>query len=93
LVAAIMAASAHAGWADSPEEPSVAIAAGKFNRDGIADVVKATLPDGKDSRQHVLTVQLGKDDGTLVSVPSHNLMARIPERWLWETSMGTATLT
>ncbi len=78
LVTAIMAASAHAGWADIPEEPSGVIATGDFNRDGIADVVKATFPDGKDSGQHLLTVQLGRADGTFMSVPAHNLIGEDP---------------
>ncbi len=96
MVAAITAASAHAGagnpvfvrtgismdniagWADIPEEPSVVIATGDFNRDGIADMVKATLADGKDSGQHFLTVQLGQADGTFVNVASHNLIGKDP---------------
>ncbi len=96
MVAAITAASAHAGsgnpifvhtglsmdnkasWADIPEEPSVVIATGDFNRDGIADIVKATLPDGKDSGQHFLTVQLGQANGIFMSVASHNLIGTDP---------------
>jgi hypothetical protein len=64
--------------ADIPDEPSAVIATGDFNRDGIADMVKATLPDGKDSGQHFLTVQLGKDDGTFMGVSSHNLIGENP---------------
>jgi hypothetical protein len=64
-----------AGWADIPE-PSVVIATGDFNRDGIADIVKATVADGQDSGQHFLTVQLGQADGTFVSVASHNLIGK-----------------
>lgn len=96
IIAAITAASAHAGsgnplflhaglsldniagWADIPEEPSVVIATGDFNRDGIADVVKATVPDGKVSGQHFLTVQLGQADGTFKSVAAHNPIGEDP---------------
>ena len=96
MIAAITAASAHAGsgnpifahaglsmdneasGADSREESSVVIATGDFNRDGIADLVKATSPDDKDSGQYALTVQLGQADGTLVNVPSHNLIGKDP---------------
>ena len=67
-----------AGSADIPEEPSVVIATGDFNRDGIADMVKAILPDGKVSGQHFLTVQLGRGDGTFVNVASHNLIGEDP---------------
>ena len=67
-----------AGWADIPEEPSFVIATGDFNRDGIADVVETTLPDGKGSGQHLLTVQLGKDDGTFTTVASHNVIGADP---------------
>lgn len=65
-----------AGGADIPEEPSAVIATGDFNRDGIADIVKATGGDGQDSGQHFLTVQLGQTDGTFVSVASHNLIGK-----------------
>jgi hypothetical protein len=95
LVAAITAASAHAGpgnpmfvytglstdsiagGVDTPEEPPMVVATGDFNRDGIADVV-AALPDGKELGQHLLTVQLGKGDGTFMNVVSHNLIGEDP---------------
>jgi FG-GAP-like repeat len=96
LVAAITAASAHAGavspvfvgtgismdniagWADVPEEPSVVIATGDFNGDGVADMVKATMADGEDFGQHFLTIQLGKEDGTFINVASHNPVGKDP---------------
>lgn len=65
-----------AGGADIPEEPAVVIATGDFNRDGIADIVKATGADGQDSAQHFLTIQLGQADGKFVNVPSHNLIGK-----------------
>ena len=83
-----------AGWADVPEEPSVVIATGDFNRDGIADIVKATLPDGKDSGQYFLTVQLGRRRWHI-----HRMWLRITQsvrihaRWLLATSTETATST
>jgi hypothetical protein len=67
-----------AGGPDTPEERLVVIATGDFNRDGIADVVTAALPDGKDSGRHVLTVQLGQKNGTFVDVASHNLIGEDP---------------
>ena len=70
--------SATAGGFDIPDEPSAIIAAGDFNRDGIADIVKATLPDGKDSGQHFLTIQLGQADGTFISMASHNPIGKDP---------------
>jgi hypothetical protein len=86
MIAAITAASAHAGSgidsiageADTPEERLVVIATGDFNHDGIADVVKAALPDGEHSGRHVLTVQLGRGDGTFMDVASHNLVGEAP---------------
>lgn len=63
---------------DIPEKPPVVIATGDFNRDGIADVVKVTLPDGKESGQHFLTVQLGKKDGTFETVVSKNPIGEDP---------------
>lgn len=78
LVAAITAEPAHAGPGnDIPEEPPVIMAMGDFNRDGIADVV-AALPDGKESGEHLLTVQLGRNDGTFKNVVSHNLIGHAP---------------
>jgi hypothetical protein len=67
-----------AGWADTPDDPPVVVATGDFNRDGIADMVKTILPEGKGSGQHLLTVQLGKDDGTFTDVASHNLIGEDP---------------
>jgi hypothetical protein len=69
-----------AGWAspDFPDEPTVLIATGDFNRDGIADMVEATSPDGRDSNPHFLTVLLGHADGTFKSVASHNLIGGNP---------------
>ena len=67
-----------AGGADIPEEPSVVIAMADFNRDGIADIVSATLADDQDSGRHLLRVQLGQADGRFVSVASHNLIGKDP---------------
>ena len=70
--------SSESGPADTPGEPSVVIATGDFNHDGIADIVEAILPAGKDPSQHSLTVLLGQPDGTFISVPSHNLIGSDP---------------
>jgi FG-GAP-like repeat len=66
-----------AGEADVPDEPGNLVAAGDFNRDGIADIV-ATLPDSEDSGQHLLTVRLGQPDGTFRSVDSHTVIGKDP---------------
>jgi hypothetical protein len=74
---AVLSTDSNAGGA-SPNEPSIVIGTGDFNRDGIADIVQATSPDGEDSSQHVLTVLLGQADGTFKSVASHNLIGKEP---------------
>src|SRR4051794_34394430 len=63
---------------DIPDEPSSVIATGDFNRDGIADMVEAISPGGKESSRHVLTVLLGQADGTFKSGASHNLTGSAP---------------
>jgi hypothetical protein len=68
----------HAGLGDDPDEPSVVIATGDFNRDGIADIVKATMPDGEVTSQYFLTVQLGQADGTFRNVASHHPLGKDP---------------
>lgn len=91
LVAAITAASAHtgpgnpllvhpdlSGEVDIPEESSVVMATGDFNGDGIADMVTVTLPDGQEFGRRLLTVQLGKNDGSFTNVVSHNLIGEDP---------------
>ncbi len=80
LLVAATAAAAHAGTglSDDPAETSPVLATGDFNRDGIADIVKATPADGKDSGQYFLTVQLGQADGTFRNVPSHHPIGNNP---------------
>jgi hypothetical protein len=68
----------HAGFGDDPDEPSVVIATGDFNRDGVADIARATPAEGQDAGQYFLTVQLGQADGTFVSVASHNSVGKDP---------------
>ena len=77
MVTVITAGSAHVGLADDPGESSVVLATGDFNRDGIADIVKATMP-GKDSGQYFLTVQLGRADGTFRIVASNQPIGKDP---------------
>ena len=74
IVHAGLAIDSIAGTTDLPDEPSVVMGTGDFNRDGIADMVEATSPDGKDSSEHFLTVRLGRGDGTYASVASHNVI-------------------
>jgi hypothetical protein len=80
MAAAVAAAAAHAGTGldGDPDEASVVLATGDFNRDGIADMVKANLPDGKNSGQYVLTVQLGQADGTFRDAASHYAIGKDP---------------
>lgn len=69
-----------AGWTSpgDADEPPALIATGDFNRDGIADMVEVTLPDGKNSSQHFLTILLGQADGTFRSLASQSLIGRDP---------------
>jgi hypothetical protein len=49
---------------DTSEEASSLMVVADFNGDGIADIAKATSPAGDPSGPGVLTVSLGKSDGT-----------------------------
>lgn len=64
--------------ADIPDEPLALIATGDFNRDGIADIVEIRSPDPRSSSPCLLTVRLGKADGTFVSVPSPSSIGSDP---------------
>lgn len=64
--------------ADSGDESLPIIATGDFNRDGIADLVEATSPDGDASSRHFLTVLLGRADGTFSSAVSQRLIDSDP---------------
>ncbi len=75
MVAALLTPPAHAGSGNSggtdiSDEPAPVIGTGDFNRDGIADLVEVTSPDGNDSGRHFLTVLLGQRDGAFTSVTS-----------------------
>jgi FG-GAP-like repeat len=67
-----------AGEQDTPDEHEILIGTGDFNRDGIADLVEATSPQGNGSGAHVLTVLLGRAGGKFVAVASHNLIGSDP---------------
>jgi FG-GAP-like repeat len=71
-------ADSSANGKDIPDQPTLVIATGDFNRDGIADIVEATLADGEDSGQHFLTVRLGRSDGTFLNVASSNVIGKDP---------------
>jgi hypothetical protein len=77
-----LSAGSNAGFVspDADDKPSELIAMADFNRDGIADMVEAAPPGGKESRQHFLTIRLGQADGTFKSVPSHNLVGSDPRQ-------------
>lgn len=77
IVAMLAPMSVFADAADAPDQPAV-VATGDFNGDGIADIVESTPTAGDDSSPHVLTVFLGKADGTFRRVTSHNLIGRDP---------------
>lgn len=67
-----------AGPGNDADGPPPVLAVGDFNRDGITDIVKATLPDANDSGQYLLTVQLGQSDGTFRTLASHHPIGSDP---------------
>jgi hypothetical protein len=82
LMAAVLAASPAQGYGagsdDAPDEPSLVIAAGDFNGDGIADLVEAAPSEGGDEGPRSLTVLLGEANGAFTPVPSRNLIGQDP---------------
>lgn len=64
----------NAAWtlSDDNDEPSVVVATGDFNRDGIADMVESKSGSGIDSGPRFLTVLLGQRDGTFKRMDSDN---------------------
>jgi FG-GAP-like repeat len=70
--------SGNTGTRDTSDESPLVIGTGDFNRDGIADLVEVTSPDGNESSRNVLTVLLGQTDGTFKSVVSQNLIGSDP---------------
>ena len=78
MATAILAVPARAGAKDIPDEAAPVIATGDFNRDGIADLVEVTSPDGSKSGRRFLTVLLGHRDGTFSSVASQSLIGSEP---------------
>ena len=77
MFAALAPLPVYAGAADAPDQPAV-IATGDFNGDGIADIVESTATPGQNSTPRLLTVLLGKKDGTFERVRSHNEIGRDP---------------
>jgi hypothetical protein len=82
IFTALFAVSAFAPppvWAnDISEEASRLMAVADFNRDGIADIAKVTLPAGDQSGPGVLTVSLGKPDGTSQQTFSKPMLGHDP---------------
>jgi hypothetical protein len=64
---------------DVPDETSALIVTGDFNRDGIADIAEATLPIGDRSGPSLLTVFMGRRDGTFRRASSHPALGRDPQ--------------
>jgi hypothetical protein len=60
------------------DEDSRLLVTGDFNRDGIADIAEATLPAGGHSGPSVLTVSLGRADGTFKQMASKQILGRGP---------------
>ena len=63
---------------DTSEEASHLMVVADFNRDGIADIAKATAPAGDPSGPGVLTVSLGKADGTFQQTFSKPVLGHDP---------------
>lgn len=63
LVQTVLTMDNKAGWADISEEPSVVIATGDFNRDGIADLVITSEADNN------YEVMPGNGNGTFTYAP------------------------
>jgi hypothetical protein len=74
-----LSTDASAGGADVPDKPSLLIATGDFNGDGIADVVETTtLSERENSTSHLLIVLLGQPDDTFMRVASQALIGKDP---------------
>jgi hypothetical protein len=81
VIAGALSASAFASGKSSGEtlqEPSRLIVVADFNRDGIADIAKATRPAGDPSGPTVLTVSLGQADGTFQQTFSEPVLGHDP---------------
>jgi FG-GAP-like repeat len=63
---------------DTSDEASRLVVLADFNRDGIADIAKATLPAGDHTGPGVLTVSLGRADGTFQQTSSKPVLGHGP---------------
>lgn len=70
VIAAIVLCPCAGAGADAPDERAPVVATGDFNHDGIADLVEAAPRDDDDRGPHLLTVLLGRADGTFTPVAS-----------------------
>jgi hypothetical protein len=66
------------GYSDAPDDAPSLVATGDFNHDGIADMVQVTSPESGDTATHMLTVKLGRADGTFTLASSQELVGSIP---------------
>ena len=61
-----------------PTGVSRLMAMADFNRDGVADIVKATLPAGAQSGPAFLTISLGQAEGRFQQISSRPMVGRAP---------------
>jgi hypothetical protein len=74
IAAAILAAVPKFAFAEENDSPSL-VATGDFNHDGIADIIEATAPE---TGPHLLSVRLGRGDGTFTPGSSQQLVGSNP---------------
>lgn len=79
LAAFAPAARAYQSSDDAPDKPSPLIAVSDFNRDGIPDIAQVTLAAENSTAPAVLTVSLGRGDGTFRRVAPHPLPGSTPQ--------------
>jgi hypothetical protein len=63
---------------EDPDEAAPLLVMADFNRDGIADMAEATLPDGEGSGRARLNISLGQRDGSFLPSSSSQLLGPSP---------------